>query len=151
MVKSYVFFSKNILYNDSTHLSSMLGMEISSGKGKYLELPYLIGRKKWDIFAYVPNWVSKEPRRWKEKLLRSTKCRQGNTKSVLQAISSYVMSVFLLPKSLCDEINQWLSKSGVRMGTKIVVCVVRNEMIWASRNRRVVWVFRILRFSIFHC
>lgn len=34
-------------------MASFLRMTISEGKGKYLGLPYLIGRNKKEIFSYL--------------------------------------------------------------------------------------------------
>lgn len=41
---------------------------------------------------------------WKEKLL-SQAGKEIQIKSILQAIPTYVMQRFLLPKSLCDEVE----------------------------------------------
>lgn len=44
--KSSVFFSKTVGQNCRIKLAEQLGMLISDGKGKYLGLPYMIGRSK---------------------------------------------------------------------------------------------------------
>lgn len=79
-------------------LASLLGLEESKGRGKYLGLPYL-GRGKKEIFGYLRERISKKTRGWKEKLLFQAG-KEILIKFVLQAIPSYVVSIFLFLK-LC--------------------------------------------------
>ena len=84
-------------------------MGVNEGKGSYLGLPYLVGRSKWEVFAFVRERVWKKAHGWKEKLL-SRAGKEIMIKSILQAIPTYVMSVFALPSTLCAEITLILRK-----------------------------------------
>ena len=44
-----------------------LGLPLSDGKGKYLGLPYMIGKSKKERFYYIRVW--KRVQGWKEKIL----------------------------------------------------------------------------------
>ena len=76
---------------------------------KYLGLPSIIGISKTEVFAEVKERVAKKLSGWKEKLL-SMGGREILIKAVAQAIPTYTMSCFLLPKSLCDEIEGMMRK-----------------------------------------
>ena len=71
---------------------------------KYLGLPSIIGKSKIDVFAELKEQVARKLFGWKEKLL-SMGGREILIKVVVQAIPTYSMSYFLLPKSLFDEIE----------------------------------------------
>jgi hypothetical protein len=75
------------------------------GTGKYLELPSMIGRSRKDTFIFIKDRVWKKINSWSSKCL-SLAGREVMVKSVLQAIPLYVMSTFLIPSSLCDEIEK---------------------------------------------
>ena len=67
-------------------------------------MPYLIGRLKKKILDHIKERIAKKTNGWKEKLL-STAAKKVLIKSVLQATPTYVMSLFLLPQKLCEEIS----------------------------------------------
>lgn len=75
------------------------------GTGKYSGLPYLIGRNRKATFNYLKDRVWKRINSWSRKLL-SKGGRKVLVKSVLQAIPSYCMGIFLIPPSLCDELQK---------------------------------------------
>ncbi|CAJ2647159.1 unnamed protein product [Trifolium pratense] len=87
-------------------------------KRKYLGLPSLIGRSKKATFNFIKDRVWKKINSWSSKCL-SKAGREVLIKSVLQAIPNYFMSIFLLPSSLCDEIEKlmnsfWWGHSGTQ-------------------------------------
>ena len=86
-----------------------MGPMIDSKHYKYLGLPSIIGRSKTKVFVEVKERVAKKLSGWKEKLL-SMGGREILIKAVAQAIPTYTMSCFLLPKSLCDEIEGMMRK-----------------------------------------
>lgn len=81
-----------------------MGVIESTCEGKYLGLLYLMWQAKKEIFSYIRERVLKKTKGWKEKLL-SQAGKEVLVKAILQAIPIYVMSVFLLPKNLCEEIS----------------------------------------------
>jgi hypothetical protein len=76
--------------------------------GNYLGLPSMVGRKKKSVFAYLKDRVWKRINSWKGKAL-SRVGKEIMIKSVLQAISSYVMSVYLLPDSTIKDIERMMN------------------------------------------
>ncbi|XP_075654773.1 putative mitochondrial protein AtMg00310 [Castanea sativa] len=74
---------------------------------KYLGLPTLIGRGKYQTFSYLKDRVWKKLQGWKRKLLFASRERSLEflIKAVAQTIPTYTMRVFLLPMKLCDELN----------------------------------------------
>ena len=71
---------------------------------KYLSLPSLIGRSKKQVFIKIKERMGKKMSGWKEKLL-SIGGREILIKAVAQAVPTYSMGCFLLPKGLCEEIE----------------------------------------------
>ncbi|GAU28280.1 hypothetical protein TSUD_256080 [Trifolium subterraneum] len=88
LVKSEVFISRNMSHAAKEDLSRILGDRLVLGTGIYLGLPSMVGRSK-EIMI----------------------------KSVLQAIPSYVMSMFILPTSLIDDIEKMINAFWWRSGT----------------------------------
>lgn len=76
LYKSSVFFYKHVPDKISEELAAVFGMKVSEGKGKYLGLPYLIGKNRKEILI----------------------------KFVLQAMPSNMLSVCLIPRTLCEEL-----------------------------------------------
>lgn len=71
---------------------------------KYLGLPSMIGRSKKQVFNEIKEREGKKLMGWKEKLL-SIKGREILIKVMAQVLPTYTMGCFLLPKSLCDDID----------------------------------------------
>ena len=76
---------------------------------KYLGLPALVGRAKKQSFIYIKERVWKELQGWKEKLL-SQAGREVLIKSIIQAIPTYTMCCFKLPKGLVRELESMIRK-----------------------------------------
>ena len=77
-------------------------------------LPSLIGRSKKQVFNEIKERVGKKLSRWKEKLC-SIGGREVLIKAVVQAVLTYTMGCFLLPKGLCEDLegmmrNFWWGK-----------------------------------------
>ena len=87
----------------------MLGPMQDTRHKKYLGLPLIICKSKVEIFAEIKERVEKKLSRWKEKIL-SVGGQEILIKTVAQAIPTYIMSCFQIPKSLCDEIEGMIRK-----------------------------------------
>ena len=87
----------------------MLGPMQDTRHKKYLGLPSIIGKSKVEIFAEIKERVEKKLSGWKEKIL-SMGGREILIKVVAQAIPTYTMSCFWIPKSLCDEMEGMIRK-----------------------------------------
>ena len=71
---------------------------------KYLGLPSLNGRSKKQVFNEIKERVGKKMSGWKEKLL-SIGGIEIQFKAIAQAVPTYTMGCFLLPNSLCEDIE----------------------------------------------
>ena len=92
-----------------TRIQNILGMPAIRQYEKYLGLPTLIGRAKKHSFAYIKERVWRKLQGWKEKLF-SQAGREILIKSVIQAIPTYTMSCFKLPKGLILELETHIRK-----------------------------------------
>lgn len=107
--KSSIHFSKNTGLTAINAVSQILQVQPSMENFVYLGLPSFVGRNKNKIFRYVKDKVWERMHSWKGKLL-SRVGKEVMIKVVIQSIPSYVMSVFLLPTKLCDEIEMLMNK-----------------------------------------
>ncbi|CAL9001623.1 unnamed protein product, partial [Prunus brigantina] len=99
-------------------ISSMLGVRIVDCHTRYLGLPTISGRSKHRLFNYVRDMLWNKLHMWNAKLL-STAGKEVLIKAVAQALPTYTMGVFQLPKSLCHDLSAmvarfWWGKSGKR-------------------------------------
>lgn len=76
---------------------------------KYLGLPSLVGWSKKKGFGFIKDKVWKRIQGWRAKSI-SQAGKIILIKNGAQSISSYCMSCFLLPKSLCLEIERIMNK-----------------------------------------
>ena len=67
------------------------------------------GKKKVNTFKELWERIAKWVTSWKEKFT-SKAGREVLIKSVAQAILTYSMSLFKLPKGLCNDINSIITK-----------------------------------------
>ncbi|PNX59959.1 ribonuclease H [Trifolium pratense] len=68
----------------------------------------MIGRSKKAIFSYIKDRIWKKMNSWRGITL-SKAGKEVMIKFVLQVIPSYVMSMFILPSSLIDDIEKMLN------------------------------------------
>jgi hypothetical protein len=106
--KSEIFCSRNVPEPLRNNLAAILGVQAVLGTGKYLGLPSLIGRNRNSTFAYIKDRVWQKINPWSSKCL-SKAGREVMIKSVLQAIPSYVMSIFQLPTTLINTIEKMMN------------------------------------------
>jgi hypothetical protein len=106
--KSGIFCSRNVSQPVRDVVITTLGVQAVLGTGKYLGLPSMIGRSKKAIFNFIKERVWKKINSWSSKCL-SRASREVLIKSVLQAIPTYFMSIFLIPSTLCDEIEKMMN------------------------------------------
>lgn len=96
-------------------------MPSSFSDGKYLGLPYLIGRSKREIFTYLKDSIWRKAHGWKEQVLSRGE-NEILIKAMLQSIPTFAMSVFKLPLRICFEIQVicrkfWWKSVGEERGT----------------------------------
>ena len=107
--KTSIFFSKNKKSGTRDHLFAISGVSSSSCYEKYLGLPSLVGRSRTRSFQSLLERIWKRLNGWKEKFL-SQAGKEVLLKAVIQAIPTYTMSIFQLPKVLCKKINSMMAR-----------------------------------------
>lgn len=90
-------------------LSSILGVNVVEDFGKYLGIPSVFSRNKSKDFGYIMDKIWKTVQGRKRSFF-SVAGKEVLIKSVDQAIPSYAMSVFRLPKKICDAITRSFAK-----------------------------------------
>ena len=88
---------------------NLLGVAATTNYEKYLGLLSFVGRGKKQSFSYIRERIWHKMQGWKERLL-SQGGREVLIKAVLQAMPTYTMACFKLPKSLCKEIESLIRK-----------------------------------------
>lgn len=76
---------------------------------KYLGLPNVLGRNKSVIFGFLKDKVRDKIRSWDSKNIAKAG-KKVLVKSMVQALPSYAISVFLLPLEISKDIERSLSK-----------------------------------------
>ena len=107
--KTNIFFSSNTYHQTQSRIQQLLGVPAIRQYEKYLGLLALVGRGKKRSFIYLKERMWKKIQGWKEKLL-SIVGREVLIKAVIQAILSYTMSCFKLPKCLIKELEVLIQK-----------------------------------------
>ncbi|GKA02896.1 hypothetical protein Tco_0675677, partial [Tanacetum coccineum] len=102
-VKSSTLFSPNCPEDLQQQLCDLLNVQRMDLKARYLGLPSVIGRNKNELFSFILDKVLHKMQGWKQKLL-SQAGREVLIKSVIQAIPSYAMQCYLLPKGFLDKL-----------------------------------------------
>jgi hypothetical protein len=107
--KSEIIFSKYTPQNRKNEIHYILPMKMVPHFNKYLGMPTHVGRSKRQVFDFIQDKVWNKLKGWKEKHL-SFAGRSTLIKAVAQAIPTYIMSCFLLPKNLCHHIERMTCK-----------------------------------------
>ncbi|KAK9990825.1 hypothetical protein SO802_025810 [Lithocarpus litseifolius] len=106
--KTSLFFSRNTRHEVKEETRGLMGAQIMTGCEKYLGLPMVGWKSKVSMFNELQEKVTKRVMGWKEKHI-SKAGREVLIKTVGQAIPTYSMSLFKIPKTVCDGINSALS------------------------------------------
>ena len=102
--KTTVFFSRNTSMVAQDIILNLTGVLSSQRYYKYLGLPALVGKSHVREFQHIIDRVHKRISDWKVKFLSQAR-KEILIKAVLQAIPTYCMSILLLPKKLCKDLN----------------------------------------------
>ncbi|XP_031124288.1 uncharacterized protein LOC116026999 [Ipomoea triloba] len=106
--KTSIIFGKSVHREDKEAVCEVLGISEHQGRGKYLGLPGLVGRKKREVLGFIRDKVRARILYWGNRFL-SRAGREVFLKTVLQSIPNYAMNVFLLPKGLCTDIERLMN------------------------------------------
>lgn len=107
--KSTIFFSSNTREEDKLEVSRVLGMRFSANPKRYLGLPNMVGRNKRASFQHLKDRIKSRIDGWSIRVLFQGS-KEVFVKSILQAISTYTLNYFLIPKSFCKEIKSLLAR-----------------------------------------
>ncbi|XP_050241207.1 uncharacterized protein LOC126690119 [Quercus robur] len=95
--KSSAYFSSNTSERQRQWIKQALGVREVDRFDSYLGLLTLVGRAKYQTFAYLKERVWKKLQGWKGKMLSRAR-KEVLIKAVAQSIPTYTMGVFLLPE-----------------------------------------------------
>uniref|UniRef100_A0A2N9HFR8 Reverse transcriptase domain-containing protein n=1 Tax=Fagus sylvatica TaxID=28930 RepID=A0A2N9HFR8_FAGSY len=108
--------SLSALFQQSSAMGHLKGTQLCRGGpwgasnfDKYLGLPVMIGRSKKSIFNGLKERIVHRLQGWKERFL-SKAGREVLIKVVAQAIPTYAMNCFRLPKAWCEEVNSLIAR-----------------------------------------
>lgn len=107
--KTQISFSKNVPLSMRQQITNHLGVVEVDRHEKYLGLPTIVGKSKKIIFQCIKERIWKKLQGWKEKLL-SRAGKEILIKAVIQAIPTYIMSIFRIPDGLLAEINAMIAR-----------------------------------------
>lgn len=103
--RSGIFFSKNVSGHTRNQIIQASGFQVTNDLGKYLGVPILHEKVNIRSFQFILDKVDQRLSNWKVKTL-SFAGHLTLTKSVVQALPSYVMQSAALPKYVCEEIDR---------------------------------------------
>jgi hypothetical protein len=100
-----LLLGKRVTEEKGKQVMDVLNIQSASFEEKYLGLPVPEGRMKDDKFIPLKDTYKKKISDWSENYL-SGAAKEVQIKAVIQAISTYPMSVFKFSVGLCDELMQ---------------------------------------------
>jgi len=100
--------SNTIYVHFKNSITNILAVRAVLGTGKYLGMPSMIGRDRTTTFSFIKDCVWQRINSWSSKCL-SKVGQEVMIKSVLQAIPSYVMSLFHIPDMLITSIERMIN------------------------------------------
>lgn len=89
-------------------LARIMGVQHVLGTGTYLGLHLIIGRRKKAIFSFIKDRIWKRVNSWSGRSLTKSG-KEVMIKSVLQYILNYIMSIFIIPDGVVNNIEKILS------------------------------------------
>ncbi|KAA3471031.1 reverse transcriptase [Gossypium australe] len=107
--KSTIFYNSNTSRENREAVSNMLGVRSTTSPEKYLGLPIVVGRRKKEVFQSILDKIDMRIDGWSTRIL-SQGGKEVFIKAVLQAIPTYAMSYFLIPRALCEMIESKLAR-----------------------------------------
>ena len=106
--KSSITFGSKVSPSVKTRMRALLGIFNEGGNGKYLGLTEQFNNKKGEMFQYIIDKVKEVTQGWNRRFL-SHRGKEILLKTVALAMPIYSMSIFRLPKTICEEINTLLA------------------------------------------
>uniref|UniRef100_A0A803Q9W0 Reverse transcriptase n=1 Tax=Cannabis sativa TaxID=3483 RepID=A0A803Q9W0_CANSA len=107
--KSELCVGKQINHGDGILLAAILGVKLVDCHTKYLGIPASVGKKKKEVFEDIRTKIRTKLQGWKASLF-SQAGREILLKAIIQAIPTYIMSCFRLPKELIKDIHAMMAR-----------------------------------------
>ena len=107
--KSSVLFGSKVVASKKYDLKRSLAINQEGGMGMYLGLPEKICGSKKQVFSFVQERLNNRTNSWSAKLL-SKGGKEVQIKSIAQAVPSYVMSCYLLPQGITQNLTSVVSR-----------------------------------------
>ncbi|XP_048633704.1 uncharacterized mitochondrial protein AtMg00310-like [Brassica napus] len=101
--KSSLLFGKRINAATRQEIKDTLGIHNDGGMGKYLGIPEDISDSKCKLFAFLKDNLMHRVNGWTGRWL-SKGGKEVMIKSILLTLPTYVMSMFLLPLEICENL-----------------------------------------------
>ncbi|GMI84866.1 hypothetical protein HRI_002155900 [Hibiscus trionum] len=114
--KSTIFYNPRTPTSTRQTINSYLQVREVSNPGVYLGVPLLIGKNKTLALGFIRDKVHDRLSNWDKQLL-SYSGREIFIKAVLQSLPQYIMSCYLLPQNIIDDMTSairrywWSGKS----------------------------------------
>ena len=107
--KTVIYFSLNTSAENQKAIVQAAAITESQRYDTYLGLPALVRKSRMREFKKIVDQIEKRLQDWKLKFL-SHAGKEVLLKAVIQAIPTYSMSIFQMPKALCSNINFLMQK-----------------------------------------
>lgn len=107
--KSSVFLIINLTAQVRDQVCSILQVQEAGANSMYLGLPNTMGRNKNSILVFLKEKMRKRIKGWEAKVL-SKGGKEIVLKIVAQSLPSYAMGVFLLPATMCSDLERMMNK-----------------------------------------
>ncbi|XP_060969479.1 uncharacterized protein LOC133036764 [Cannabis sativa] len=124
--KSSIFFSKNTNLSTRDNICSIMGMHEARDDGFYLGLPNIMKHNKNAVLGFLKDKMRKRVESWDSKFL-SRAGKEVLIKLVAQSLPNYTMSVFLIPKGICEDLEQLMNKSGIHWMKWDRMCEAKDQ------------------------
>lgn len=106
--KSDVVFSPNTRQEERVAVCDILGVRQVDQPGKYLGMPMCVGKSKVEVFGFLHDRLKQKLQVWYNKELSKIGKLTMLTSSA-QTVSIFWMSLFLIPATLCDEMERTMN------------------------------------------
>jgi hypothetical protein len=107
--KSEMIFSPHLHQQIQHEFHSIIPIQVTDSITKYLGMPTTFKRAKSQDFKFIMDRIWGKLKGWKERNL-SFAGRSVLISAVVQAIPTYMMSCFLIPKDICSQIERAICK-----------------------------------------